>query len=198
MCSDARYKRNVRFWLKDNSAAFHLTNSYCIVDSVIRVIRNLTGANFSDRNVFFDTVKIYNNTVHKAFNNKFTPLQVQSDFELENEYIRMKEEQLNKANNQQIIKGLRGYAPGNILLVHVPWRKTRLQFKKQRRNFSVLASFLRYEGGNAVVSLLKPIKLHFSGEDQNIVIPIFYTKLVANSINELDQKYRIEELGFVV
>jgi hypothetical protein len=195
LCTNENYKRNVKFWFKDNSNAFHLTNSYCIVDSIIRVMRNLCGKDFSDRNVFFKVVHIYNNTVHAAFNNRFTPKQVQEDFELENAYIRMKQGQLANTEVKQAVAGVSGLQPGNIVLVHVPFEKTRQLFKKQRRNFSALATFVRYEGGNAVVSLLKPVPLlgksnaNPDGLVSNIVIPNFYVKIIAPNADEIPDEY---------
>jgi hypothetical protein len=195
LCTNGEYKKNVKFWLKDNSNSFHLTNSYCIVDSIIRVMRNLCGKDFTDRNVFFNVLNIYNNTVHSAFDNKFTPRQVQEDIELESAYIRMKQQQLENAELKQTVGGMSNYQPGNVLLVHIPFEKTRQLFKKQRRNFSALATFVGYDGGNAVVSLLKPIPLlaksnaNPEGLVSNIAIPIFYTKIIALDINGIPDEY---------
>ncbi|GHU18501.1 hypothetical protein FACS189472_06930 [Alphaproteobacteria bacterium] len=195
LCTNKKCKRNVKFWLKDNTNAFHLTNSYTIVDSVIKVIRNLCGKNFSDINVFFEVLRIYNNTVHSAFENRFTPKQMQEDFELENAYIRMKQQQLAAAELKQSVGGMSSYQPGNVLLVHIPFGKTRQMFKKQRRNFSALAKFVRYEGGNAVVELLKPVSLlgksrtNPEGLVSNIVIPIFFTKIIARRIEEIPDEF---------
>jgi hypothetical protein len=58
-------------------------------------------------------------------------------------------------------------------------------FKKQRRNFSALATFLGYDGGNPVIRLLRPIR----NLKQILVIPLAYTKLVALDESTIPQKY---------
>ena len=186
LCSNEEYKRNVTFWLKDNTNAFHLTNSYCLIDSVIRVIRNLCGKDFANRNVFFEVVRIYNNTVHAAFDNRYTPMQMQSDFLLEQAYIRKRQRELAMSELKQTVSGMRSYQQDNVLLVHIPFEKTRQTFKKQRRNFSALATFVRYEGGNAIVKLLKPIPLSEKSVDTSVIaIPVFYTKYVCDSVDDI-------------
>jgi hypothetical protein len=193
ICSNPTYRRNVKFWLKKNNMAHHLTNSYCIVDSIIRVMRNLLRDKFSDRNAFFAMVRIYNNTVHSAFQNKFTPMEMQSNFEKEMAFIRMKERELEKTKWLQTFEGnLTHYEPGNIVLVHIPWEKTRKRFMKQRRNFSALATFIQYEGGNAMIKLLKSVIGLVSAKTETdlLVIPLYYTKFVAKSIDEIDEKYK--------
>jgi hypothetical protein len=200
LCTNEEYKRNVRFWLKDNSDAFHLTNSYTIVDSVIRVMRNLCGKDFSDRNVFFRVLNIYNNTVHAAFNNRFTPKQVQEDFTLEDAYIEMKQKESAQIQLKQTVGGITGFQPGNTLLVHIPFEKTRQLFKKQRRNFSALGEFLRYEGGNVVVALLKPVPLltksnaNPEGLVTVIAIPNIYAKIIAPSVDEIPVEFKASGL----
>jgi hypothetical protein len=72
LANNEEYKRNVHWWLKDDtiSGRQHLTNTYCIVDSVIRTIRNLLGKDplrFLNHELFFQTVRLYYNTVHSAF-----------------------------------------------------------------------------------------------------------------------------------
>jgi hypothetical protein len=120
---------------------------------------------------------------------------VQEDFELENAYIRMKQQQLSNAEMKQATGGMTGLQPGNIVLVHIPFEKTRQLFKKQRRNFSALATFVRYEGSNAVVSLLKPVPLlaksnaNPHGLVSDIVIPIFYVKIIAPNADEIPDEF---------
>jgi hypothetical protein len=186
ICRNPMYQRNVKFFLKDDSRGTHLTNSYCIVDSVIRVMRNLTGKDFSNRNTFFKTVEIYNNTVHSAFANRFTPAQVQSDPELEMFFVNRNEEKLKSVIGRQSVEGLKNFKVDDILLVHIPFEKTKGKFAKQRRNFSALARFDRYEGGNAVVTLLKTIP----NLKNTLVIPLFYCKKIADSFDTVAQKYK--------
>jgi hypothetical protein len=185
ICLNPTWRRNVKFYLKDDSYGTHLTNSYCIVDAVIRVFRNILGPLFSNRNAFFQAVHLYNNTVHSAFRNRFTPRQVQEDPELEMMFVRRNEEKLETIKGRQAVDYLI-FKPDNILLVHIPFEKTKKMFAKQRRNFSVLARFVRYEGGNAVINLLKEI----DKMKTTLIIPVFYCKKVAESIDTLEEKYR--------
>ncbi|GHU24983.1 hypothetical protein FACS189472_18090 [Alphaproteobacteria bacterium] len=118
-------------------------------------------------------------------------MQVQSDPELENAYIRARQEQLTVSNVRATRGGLTSYQPGNILLVHIPFEKTRQMFKKRRRNFDTLATFIGYEGGNVICELLKPVQLR-AGKGpatKNIVLPIFYTKIIATNIDEIPPEY---------
>jgi hypothetical protein len=95
LATNEEYKRNVHWWLKDDvvSKRQHLTNTYCIVDSVIRTIRNLLGKDpmqFMNHELFFQAVRLYNNTVHSAFDNVLTPKQMQENPDLELSYIQFK------------------------------------------------------------------------------------------------------------
>ncbi|GHU25216.1 hypothetical protein FACS189472_18340 [Alphaproteobacteria bacterium] len=64
-------------------------------------------------------------------------------------------------------------------------------FRKRRRNFSALAKFIGYEGGNVVCELLQAIPLltktraNPQGLTSMIVLPIFYTKIIAKSADEI-------------
>jgi hypothetical protein len=184
------YRKNVKWFLKDNSQAFHLTNSYVIIDSFNKHFRNLlqTPDNFKNHNKFFQMLRVYNNTVHSAFDNLYTPKQMQEDFELENAYIQYRQDQLEEVEEKRDEGKLNAYVAGNILLVHIPFQKTKLLFRKQRRTFSNLATFVRYEDGNAVVKLFKqmlPLK------NTTLVLPLYYTKFVAPTLDTLEEKYRI-------
>jgi hypothetical protein len=192
LVSNQDYRRNVHWWLKDDvtSGRQHLTNSYCLVDSVIRTIRNLLGKDplrFMNHNLFFQAVRVYNNTVHSAFSNRHTPKEMQESPELEMRFVLWKERQVEEAKLKQTLGGLTGYKPGNIVLIHIPWEKTSGMFKKQRRNFSELAEFMGYDGGNADVRLLNPIP---QLSKQRLVIPIYYTKLIADNMDSLEEKYK--------
>jgi hypothetical protein len=65
--------------------------------------------------------------------------------------------------------------PGNILLIHRFTNKARELFTKRRRNFDEFATFKRYYHGNVEVET-------FNQPGIPIVIAIFYTKFVCDSI----------------
>jgi hypothetical protein len=160
MIKDLGWHQNAHFYLrpKASQGGYRLTNSYNLIDSVIRTIRNLVGkvsqynpVAFGDTALMSKVVQIYNNTVHSAFKNKYTPTEVQDDFRLECEYIKECEGELKKVDELRTIKGFNTYEPGTILLVRIPLKKTPYSMQKRRRNFDELATFVKYESGNAVV-----------------------------------------------
>jgi hypothetical protein len=185
---------NVHFYLKPtrNQYGLMLTNSNKIIDIVVKTIRNLLGrvSQYNPNALINDgllsnVVNIYNNTVHSAFNNKFTPAQVQNDYLLEAEYIRWCEYKLKEAEDKQLKSGLLTYEIGNILLVHLPLEKTTFSMsQKRRRNFDELAIFRGYKNGNAICELLNPYP-----NLQVVVLPIYYTKIIANDINDYRRKF---------
>ncbi|GHU20235.1 hypothetical protein FACS189472_11230 [Alphaproteobacteria bacterium] len=170
---------------------FEMTNSYSEMDSVVRTIRNLVGrvsqynpAAFGDENLMRRVVEIYNNTVHSAFDNKFTPTDVQEDFMLEASYIRRCKAEVEEVDNARLMEGMLTYEPGSIILVHLPLGKTPYKMQRRRRNFDELATFVRYEGGNVICDLLHPYP-----SLSRVIVPPYYTKLLASSIDEYRQKY---------
>jgi hypothetical protein len=179
LCSNDEYKRNVRWVLINKQRNF--TNSFPVIDRAIRTIRDILNVAFdrnsnafANHNHFFQALKIYNNSVHTAFKNRYTPKEMQENPELEYAYIRMKQHQLDEARLTQGIGGYAGFKPGDELMIHIPWQKTSQRFAKQRRSFSDLATFIGYEGGNAVVRVKSPPP----GIKDIIVLPIYYIKRV--------------------
>jgi hypothetical protein len=129
-------------------------------------------------------VEIYNNTVHSAFANHYTPAEVQEDFRLEAQYIRECEEQVKRIDKFRLLSELMSYEPGSILLVHLDLAKTDLDMQKRRRNFDVLATFVKYEGGNVVCDLF----LRYP-QFRRVVVPIYYTKKLAKDLADYKNKY---------
>ncbi|GHU18944.1 hypothetical protein FACS189472_08020 [Alphaproteobacteria bacterium] len=152
-----------------------MTNSYNIIDAAIKTIRNLVGRAsgykedaFNDENLLGNVVRIYNNTVHSAFLNKFTPAEMQQDPELEALYIKHCQDKLKEVDFKRQMNGYLTYPKGAILLVHLDLAKTDRKFTKRRRNFDELGRFVKYERGNCVVDLLRNYP-----EFKRIVIPPF-------------------------
>jgi hypothetical protein len=156
------------------------TNKNRVVDRVIRTIKDGVGL---DRELLLfpsivqKIVNYYNNTPHSAYKNKFSPIQVQNDNELESWFIRQQ-----KAKLLEVLKITKHtYKPGNILLIHRPVNKTSDLFRKRRRNFDELATFIQYVHGNVQVEL-KTKKVE--------ILPIYYTKFVCDTKNDLPTDYR--------
>jgi hypothetical protein len=123
---------NIDFYFRKPSIqSFPLINSYNLIDSVIRTIRDLiskvAGNNpeaFANERLISRVINIYNNTVHSAYNNKYTPAQVQDDREIESFYTKHQQAELEKVKQLLVKDGFLTYEKGNILLVHVPLEKT--------------------------------------------------------------------------
>jgi hypothetical protein len=167
------------------------TNKNRVVDRVIRTIRDALGLEkqlILQPNIVQQIVSYYNDTPHTAFENKFTPTQVREDRELESWYIRKEQNKLLKIVRRQRDAGFHGYVPGNVLLIHKPTEKTRERFKKRRRNFDEFAIFKRYYNGNVVVETV-------NNHGVEIVLPIFFTRLVYDNIQDLPNRYLINNEG---
>ncbi|KAA6398336.1 MAG: hypothetical protein EZS28_006144 [Streblomastix strix] len=112
-----------------------MTNHNRVVDSVIRTIRNAFGLDersFESPILMSQMVEIYNNTPHSAFENQFTPRQVNGQQELEAYFIRKNDKKLRQIKTKQQISGLRKYLRGNIIMIHVDYSRTSHRFMKQR------------------------------------------------------------------
>jgi hypothetical protein len=184
----------IHFFFKPPTSYYlQLTYSNKIIDSVIKTIRNLiatVGGNnpkaFANPPLLHRVVNNYNNTVHSAYLNKYTPTQVQENREIESFYIKECQRKLEEIDNRRIKAGYLSYEPNNILLVYVPLENIfSVLTEKRRRNFNEIAKFVRYENGNCVVDLLHPFN-----KFTRICVPMFYTKYVAKNINEYIEKYK--------
>jgi hypothetical protein len=162
------------------------TNENRVVDRAIKTIRDGVGAD-PELLLYYPIVAkmvyFYNNTPHSAYKNKFTPQQVQNDRELEAWYIRT--QQLKLFDILQLQLPFMKYKPGDLLLVHLSLAKTQSKFRKQRRNFNELATFIMYDCGNVVARLLK------TGED--VTLPIYYTMFISSGA--IPQGYEILRSG---
>jgi hypothetical protein len=121
------------YFKKSKSLSYQLTNSYNLIDSVIKTIRNLIGVvsknnpqAFSNTDLLQKVVNIYNNTVHSAYKNKYTPADVQDNRELEGYYIKHCQQIVDDIDKLRIKAGYLSYEYGNILLVYVPIEKNAL------------------------------------------------------------------------
>jgi hypothetical protein len=184
---DSAFQNNLIKWLNENSITHYFTpniytNRNRIVDRVMRTIRDKfdqLGINKSllDVNLMKKIVNNYNHTTHAAFEYKFTPAQVQFNKELETIYTLEKMDKLENIDQSY----LKFYKPGDLLLIHIPYKNINY---KRRRNFSHLASFIRYDYGNV---MCKPI---YPTESTPIVIPIYYTKFINNNINDINNEIK--------
>jgi hypothetical protein len=167
-------------------------NKNRVIDRVIRTIRDKVGENHMmfDR---FDIVKRavdeHNNTPHSAFNQEFTPKEVQMHKDLEEYYIRENMRRLDEVKVLQFTEGLLFYRPGDILLIHVDFKKTAQKLAKTRKTFNHLATFLGYDHKNIVYQVIYKTSLKSRIFENPITIPIYYTKFVAESFKEIPKPY---------
>jgi hypothetical protein len=141
-------------------------------------------------------VEIYNTRPHAAFDHKFSPLQVQRNPDLEEYYIRENMERLREVKEMQREAGFLNYKPGNVLLIHLDKSKTRDMFDKKRRAFNEVAIFVGYQNGNVVCDRLTRYqgrivrKPHDYTAKGRVMIPIYYTKLVAPNLDQLQERFK--------
>jgi hypothetical protein len=106
--------------------------------------------------------------------------------DLEEYYIREQLYRLEEIKKLQAEEGFYLYEPGNVLLVHIDNSKTNKRFAKKRRVFSRLGVFISYEHGNVVCKILTNTE-EFK---KPITVPIFYTKFLSTSIDNIPLEYR--------
>jgi hypothetical protein len=197
----ARTKRSEPFidFLKEQGIEPHInkhpyTNRSRIVDRAARTIRDMLGENPYRMLIVDDTfgaIDVYNNTPHGAFNYQFTPAEVQSNKYIEEYFIREQLYKLEEVKNKQAEAGFFQYIPGDILLVHRENSKSGVGVvHKNRRVFNCIARFNRYEHGNVECSVYKRGARGISEVSKDpIVVPIFYTRLIAHNIGGLPRDY---------
>ena len=165
------------------------------VDSFIRTLRNAAGLNeavLTNNDLVQQLVHFYNNTPHNGLpkdidNVHYTPAEAQNNPDIEWKYIRAMDRKLRDVQKLLAKNGYAEYKPGNILLMHVDKNKTDLRMAKKRRNFDELGEFICYiNGGVQVKWLTKPVNSNMN----EIRVPIFYTKKIAESVKTLPDKYR--------
>jgi hypothetical protein len=174
------------------------TNKSRIVDRVIRTIRDRFGEEQSlmiNIDLVDQAVAEYNNAPHTAFYRLYSPNDVQNNVDLEEYFIRESQYKLNETKKLQERKGLLGYQPGNILLIHHDQSKLAGIQPKARRKFNKLAIFDRYEYGNVVCRYLGsqwirrgrwvPITML----SYPITIPVQFTKYIAPNISLVPREY---------
>jgi hypothetical protein len=168
-------------------------NKSRVVDRAIRTIRDKIGDQrlFLNKDIMKICVDEYNHTPHSAFDNEFTPIDVQSDPEIEDYFIRQNLNKLEEVREIQRKAGLLKYQPENVLRIYFPRGKTAEKYNKRRYNFDTLAEFIRYDNGNVVC---EPFVFNKAGTHiilQNpITIPIYYTKYLCEDTASVPYEYR--------
>jgi hypothetical protein len=182
------------------------TNKVRVIDRAIRTIRDMVGENqelLSNPDIMAHVVAKYNRTPHTAFISRFapkggrggtgafSPLQVQLNPDLEEYFIRENMERLKEVRQLQYEAGFFNYKPGNILLIHLDKSKTQESFDKKRRAFNELAVFIEYQNGNVLCRRLTRDEYNkIIPYRQQVLIPIYYTKYLAPSVQEIPRRFQ--------
>jgi hypothetical protein len=180
-------------WCKDREIRTYFTNSSFtnhnrVVDRVIRTIRDCLGGYEGEEvtNKLIQTmVNYYNNTPHIAYQNVFSPMEVQNNKEIEAEYIEYQRQNLEIAETRQRYAGMTDYKVGNILLIHLDLAKTQAKFDPIRRNFNHIGEFQEYLHGNVVCRIIRHNALN-----QLVQVPIFYTMKISEDLESMPIKYK--------
>jgi hypothetical protein len=156
-----------------------------ILDRCVRTIRDGIGyAAAKSKEEVYQIVEYYNNTYHNGID--CTPLEMMLHPEWEWQYIRYCQEKVNYVNRYRQRTGLFSYRKGNILFLHVEHSKTREKFEKQRRYWNRVAVFLGYDSGNVRAQTWVKNKDKVF-EVATITVPIYFTKCVAPSLDQLSK-----------
>jgi hypothetical protein len=163
-----------------------------ILDRVVRTIRDAIGYRILGKEGVQQIIDYYNNTYHLAID--CTPVEMMMNPEIEWQYIRYCEDKVTTVKEYQRSTGLRKYKAGNVLLIHLEKSKTSERFEKQRRYWNTLGIFLEYSNGNvrvlAMVRVPKtkdPRETVYVNVPQAIIVPIYFTKMVAESFDSMKQ-----------
>jgi hypothetical protein len=133
-------------------------------------------ASLVDNSLMQKVVHAYNNKIHKALFNRFTPNQAQHNSMIEHMYIIEKNLEFDRVNHSLMEKYQ--YLLGDILMCHIPVNES---FRvKRRKNFDTLAYFIKYLHGNVL------IRTCYSNNE--IAVPIYCTKFIAKNIDMLSEE----------
>jgi hypothetical protein len=132
-----------------------------------------------DNSLMQKVVHTYNNKIHKALFNRFTPNHAQHNSMIEHTYIIEKNMELDRVNHSLLEKYK--YLPNDILLCHIPVNQS-LRIKR-RKKFDTLAYFIKYLHGNVL------IQIHNTNEQ--IAVPMYCTKFIAKSIDTLSEEAKL-------
>jgi hypothetical protein len=133
-------------------------------------------ASLFDNSLMQKVVHGYNNKIHKALFNRFTPNQAQHNSMIEHTYIIEKNLELYRVNHN-LLENYQ-YQPEDILLCHIPVKET-IKIKR-RKNFDTLAYFIKYLHGNVLIPTC------YSNDE--IAVPMYCTKFLAKNIDLLSEE----------
>ena len=176
-----------RFWshyhIKTYFSKTKFTNHNRVVDSVIRTIRNAIGYRNISEEQLEQIVNYYNNTKHSGTG--FTPIDMMEDIDKEFYYIRRCNERL-----IDVKKRLPKLKQGNVVLVHLELSKVAGKFEKKRKTFDRIGVFQEYLNGNVRVKISPPVQISSGLWRDDVLVPEYAVRFVAEDINSLPEKYK--------
>ena len=176
-----------RFWqhyhIKTYFSKTKFTNHNRIVDSVIRTIRNAIGYRNISEEQLEQIINYYNNTKHSGTG--FTPVEMMEDIDKEFYFIRKCNERL-----IDVKKRLPKLKQGNVVIVHLELGKVAGKFEKKRLTHDRLGVFQEYIHGNCRVLVSPAVQISSGSYRNDVLVPEYCVKYVADSIDTLDEKYK--------
>ena len=186
-----------RFWQQHHVQTYFVgtkfTNHNRVVDSVIRTIRNAIGYRTINDDQLKQIIDYYNNTKHSG--TKFTPIEMMEDIDKEYYHIRRCNERLVNVKKRlseglQMTGGDSKLKEGNIVIVHMELGKVASKFEKKRRIFDRLGVFQEYVHGNVRVKISPPVQISSGTYRNEVLVPEYCVRFVADSIDTLPEKYK--------
>jgi hypothetical protein len=168
------------------------TNHNRIVDRLIKGFRQLFAYHeglMTDYTVLGKLVEEYNRTPHQAYRGVYSPLEAESNINIEGAYIRHEKKLLEIVEVRQRLlnfRGPHGYTTGNILLLHMDFGRTdQKHLKTHGIWYNGIGIFLKFVNRNVEVWHLAP-----SAYTENpILISLSFTKRLALTWLEIPDSY---------
>jgi hypothetical protein len=161
-----------------------------VVDRVIRTIRDQVGYRRISEQQLQQIVNRYNNTYHRSID--CTPLFMQQNPDIEDQYIRWNIRKLDKVDNKLSRLGFYNYTAskakteeerrtnGDLLLLHLDESKTANKYRKKRGYWNQIGRFIQYVSRSACEVYVKSMR-------KNIVLPLYFTMKVDPNVVNLDR-----------
>ena len=190
-------KEAKRFWqhyhIKTYFSKTKFTNHNRAIDSVIKTIRNAIGYRNINEQQLSQIVNYYNNTKHNGTG--FTPIEMMEDIDKEFYYIRRCNERLidvKKRLSEDLREagGATRLKQGNVVLVHLELSKVAGKFEKKRKTFDRIGVFQEYIHGNVRVKVSPPVQISSGLWRDDVLVPEYAVRYVAEDIDSLDEKYK--------
>ena len=79
---------------------------------------------------------------------------------------------------------------GNVVIVHLELGKVAGKFEKKRKTFDRIGIFQEYIHGNVRVKVSPPVQISSGSWRDDVLVPEYAVRYIADSIDTLDEKYK--------